>query len=185
MITDFYDLLLLEMFGGECVMWLESDQQVVAMFGVVIRVITAMFGVVIIHHRNVWCCDQGDHRGDGQAVAKQLPMWSSPKGLINSVATIYKGLHFWLCTLHFTFYTLQALLMIPLYEQQLKILLCGEPLTKLAAGASSLRNNLPVLRQVGLDFNVYASQQCNDQSPNSFITNSPLQQNSFNCDFRT
>ena len=47
MITDFYDLLLLEMFGGECVMWLESDQQVVEMFGVMIRVITAMFGVMI------------------------------------------------------------------------------------------------------------------------------------------
>ena len=53
-------------------------------------------------HRNVWCYDQGDHRGDGQAVAKQLPMWSSPKGLINSVATIYKGLHFTLYILHFT-----------------------------------------------------------------------------------
>ena len=177
MITDFYDLLLLEMFGGECVMWLDFREWSASSCNV--------WCCDQSDHRNVWCYDQGDHRGDGQAVAKQLPMWSSPKGLINSVATIYKGLHFWLCTLHFTFYTLQALLMIPLYEQQLKILLCGEPLTKLAAGASSLRNNLPVLRQVGLDFNVYASQQCNDQSPNSFITNSPLQQNSFNCDFRT
>ena len=74
------------------------------MFGAMIRVITAMFGVVISHHRNVWCYDQGDHRGDGQAVAKQLRCDRRPRGSSTLLLQSTRGstFDFTLYTLHFT-----------------------------------------------------------------------------------
>ena len=50
------------------------------MFGVVIRLISAVMDKYQVLY-------EADHCGDGQVLAKQLPLWSSPKGLFFPVDT--------------------------------------------------------------------------------------------------